>query len=209
MIANLGGSRNPSISAWPSVGVWEHEPVTSGAVWSRFTVDPRTESGRAIRASDADRGVVHDVLTSGYADGRLEAAEFEERTDAANAAKTLGELPALIADLVPADQHPPGLTPRSELRQQAEAYYARQRREAVVAMLGPSLICVIIWVATGLGFPWPLFVIGGTGINLVRVLIQRPDIVEERVAKLERRERKSLEKRRRHEVEPPDDAAQG
>jgi len=53
-----------------------------------------------MRASDADRDRVVDVLRGALGDGRLTADEFEERVGAALSSRTLGELAALTADLV-------------------------------------------------------------------------------------------------------------
>jgi hypothetical protein len=61
-------------------------------------------------------------------------------------------------------------------------------------MLVPSLVCVVIWVVFGLGFPWPLFVVLGTGVNLLQTLVRRDDIIEGHVRKLEKRERRALER---------------
>jgi len=55
--------------------------------------DPR------IRASDADRDRTAALLREHHAAGRLSADEFNERLDKAYAAKTLGELDQLLADL--------------------------------------------------------------------------------------------------------------
>lgn len=55
--------------------------------------DPR------IRASDADRERVATLLREHHAEGRLTVEEFRERLDAAFAAKTTGDLDALLADL--------------------------------------------------------------------------------------------------------------
>ena len=55
--------------------------------------DPR------IRASDADRDRTAALLREHHAAGRLTADEFQERLDKAYAAKTLGELDELLADL--------------------------------------------------------------------------------------------------------------
>ena len=54
-----------------------------------------------VRASDADRDRVLDVLRDAAADGRLTAAEFDERMQAALSSRTLGELAVLTADLGP------------------------------------------------------------------------------------------------------------
>jgi hypothetical protein len=55
----------------------------------------------ALRASDADRDRVIELLRAAVADGRLDSAEFDERLDAALAARTVGALTPLTADLVP------------------------------------------------------------------------------------------------------------
>ncbi|WP_405800978.1 DUF1707 domain-containing protein [Streptomyces sp. NBC_01506] len=56
----------------------------------------------ALRASDADRDRVIDVLRAAVGDGRLEPAEFDERVGAALAARTVDALAPLTADLTPA-----------------------------------------------------------------------------------------------------------
>lgn len=56
----------------------------------------------ALRASDADRDRVIDVLRAAVADGRLDPAEFDERLDAALAARTFDALSPLTADLIAA-----------------------------------------------------------------------------------------------------------
>ena len=56
-------------------------------------------SNPRIRASDADRDRVAALLREHHAAGRLTAEEFSERLDATYAAKTLGELDELLADL--------------------------------------------------------------------------------------------------------------
>jgi len=83
---------------------------------------------RPIRASDQERESVVDVLRDAFTDGRLTFDEFEERTAAAYAAKTWGQLRELTADLPaqprlgadldrrlqapPPQPLPPGLRPR-------------------------------------------------------------------------------------------------
>jgi hypothetical protein len=57
-------------------------------------------SSPALRASDADRDRVIDVLRAAVADGRLEPAEFDEGLDAALAARTMEALAPLTADLI-------------------------------------------------------------------------------------------------------------
>ncbi|MDA0566003.1 DUF1707 domain-containing protein [Streptomonospora sp. S1-112] len=59
-----------------------------------------------LRASNADRERVVEALRAAAADGRLDLAEFEERVDRVYRARTLGELPAALADLLPPDRQP-------------------------------------------------------------------------------------------------------
>jgi hypothetical protein len=58
-----------------------------------------TPSTPALRASDADRDRVVEQLRGAVADGRLDSAEFDERLDAALAARTLDALAPLTVDL--------------------------------------------------------------------------------------------------------------
>jgi Domain of unknown function (DUF1707)/Domain of unknown function (DUF4190) len=53
----------------------------------------------AMRAASADRERTVDVLKAGFAEGRLTPDEYDERIGRAYAARTYGELSALIADL--------------------------------------------------------------------------------------------------------------
>jgi hypothetical protein len=55
-----------------------------------------------VRASDADRDRVVDVLRDAAADGRLTVEEFDQRMAAALSSRTLAELAPLTADLVAA-----------------------------------------------------------------------------------------------------------
>jgi hypothetical protein len=62
--------------------------------------DPSSSS--ALRASDADRDRVIELLRTAVADGRLDPAEFDERLGAALAARTIGALAPLTTDLIAA-----------------------------------------------------------------------------------------------------------
>jgi hypothetical protein len=67
-----------------------------------------------IRASDADRDRVVDVLRDAVGDGRLTADEFDERLEAALSSRTLGELAGLTADLVGGPARPGATTVQAE-----------------------------------------------------------------------------------------------
>jgi len=69
---------------------------------------PRPVPAPDLRASDADRDRVIDVLRAATEDGRLTADEFNERMEAALSSRTFRELAPLTADLAitPASQAP-------------------------------------------------------------------------------------------------------
>jgi hypothetical protein len=56
-------------------------------------------SGAGLRASDAERERAAETLRRHHADGRLSTEEFEERTERAYAATTLGDMDQLFSDL--------------------------------------------------------------------------------------------------------------
>ncbi|MGV9963900.1 DUF1707 SHOCT-like domain-containing protein [Streptomyces olivaceus] len=58
-----------------------------------------TDDAPELRASDADRERVAEVLRDALAEGRLDMAEFEERLDATYSARTYGELAPITRDL--------------------------------------------------------------------------------------------------------------
>jgi uncharacterized membrane protein YccC len=57
-----------------------------------------------MRVSDAERNEVAEALSKHYGDGRLDAAEFQERLDQAMSAKTRADLSGLLSDLPPTAQ---------------------------------------------------------------------------------------------------------
>lgn len=174
----------------------------SGSIWERFTFDPRREEHARLRAADRDRDVVNEVLGTAYAEGRLTPAELDERSDRVVQAKTLGELPPIMDDLVIRSPATPALRDK---RAEAELRYRRQRQEALFSFLTPTLICWVIWSATMFGgFPWPLFVMIGTGLNYLRVATGREDAVASIERDLEKKEHKRLEsQRKRDQALPP------
>jgi hypothetical protein len=179
--------------------------MTSSSPWASFSQDPRRPEAAALRAADRDRDVVLGVLAEGYADGRLTKDEYDERAGATAIAKTLGELPVLILDLVPGpasrSSDDLALASPEELHARAVRSWQSSRRQAFSGLIMPSLVCWVIWVITGFHqgggfdarFPWPVFVMLGTGANLVRVLVNKQEIVLQEQQRLERKQRKALE----------------
>lgn len=69
--------------------------------------DRRVPRDRALRAADRDRDAVAAILAREHVAGRLDDGEYDERVARCLAAKTYGELDALVADLVPDDAEEP------------------------------------------------------------------------------------------------------
>src|ERR1700712_1413106 len=102
--------------------------MPGGTVWDRFTLDPRHTENARIRASDADRDVVNDVLGTAYAEGRLTPEELDERSDRVAQSRTLGDLPPIVDDLVATTAAL--VTRPGGLRAEAERRYRQERRNA-------------------------------------------------------------------------------
>ncbi len=175
----------------------------AGNIWERFTHDPRHAEHARLRASDSDRDIVNDVLGTAYAEGRLTPDELDERSDQTARAKTLGELPPIMDDLVVRNDTTPV---RRDTRAEAERRYLQARQQALFTFLTPTLICWVIWIASGAdGLPWPIFVMIGTGMRLVQLLTSRENVTRSIERDLEKKERKRLEAKQRKELEGPDD----
>jgi hypothetical protein len=131
------------------------------------------EPDPSLRAADADRDAVADRLRTAHAEGRLTVEEFGERLDAAFAARTMGELAGLTADL-PAEQArvartgdeadvSPAVVPAAHgagLRAGWGAW--------ATAVLVTSAIWLIVSVSDGdVRFFWPIWVAGPWGAVLV------------------------------------------
>ncbi len=138
------------------------------------------------------------ALTEAYADGRLDREEFDERSEQAIRSRTLGELSPIVADLVPtkvtavSGNRLVDATP-AELHQRAVEQYKSDRREAVFGFLFATLICTVIWLlTTAPSFPWPAFVALGTGINVVKTVSRKQEIIAGNERKLEKKRAKEL-----------------
>jgi Domain of unknown function (DUF1707) len=126
-----------------------------------------------IRASDADRERAAAALREHLAAGRLTIEEFDERLDRAYAAKTLGELDEIMADLPATDlvQLPaasldhPAADPMLARRRSSRSIEAGRRgfspawRAAWGSWLAISLFLFMIWLVSGAtGGPWFVWV---------------------------------------------------
>ena len=143
--------------------------------------------------------MVNDLLGTAYAEGRLTPEELDERSDRVAQARVLGDLPPIIDDLVAPTT---ALSPRSNLRAEAEHRYRQQRQNALVGFITPTLICWVIWFATMYGgFPWPAIVMAASGAKFLQVALTKEDTTRSIERDLEKKERKRLEAQKRDEQE--------
>jgi hypothetical protein len=89
-----------------------------------------------LRASDADREHVAELLGQAFAEGRLSTEEHSERLEAVYAAKTMGELRPLVVDL-PVAFDPPTAAGMSTA-QPADALSRYGGGDQVVAVFGET-----------------------------------------------------------------------
>ena len=122
---------------------------------SRAVSRPAPDATRrdpGLRASDSDRESAVTVLREHGAAGRLDVDELEERVGGAYAARTHGELDALLSDL-PAR----AMAPRP--RRHGNPEWSR--------FVGINVMLVAIWAFTGAGYFWPAWVMLWWGAALV------------------------------------------
>ena len=106
-----------------------------------------TDDG-GIRASDADREHVVEILREAYSAGRLTLEEFDERTTSAFAAKTWGGLRTLTSDLpqqarLEVPRPAPGIKPAPDKPLPVAAGPPRRR-------VSPMLPILVIWLGIAL-----------------------------------------------------------
>ena len=101
-----------------------------------------------------------------YSVGRLDSDEFEQRVNAAYAARTHGELAALSSDL-PALPPPPPTT--MDVARRSLASHALVRNAAGGG--GAFLLATLVWAVTGAdGSFWPKWVLVVTAVSIYRRL---------------------------------------
>jgi hypothetical protein len=120
-----------------------------------------------LRASDADRQRVADMLREHCASGRLTIDEFDERLGQALASKTLGQLQEPLRDLpvrfqptAPTPVRTAAPTPATASRSRPSLFQVHFTTYATVI-----IFLIIIWLLTGGGhFFWPIWPMVGWGL---------------------------------------------
>ena len=124
-----------------------------------------------MRAGDSDRDAAAERLRSAHAEGRLTVEEFHERLDAAFAARTLGDLAELTADLPAGPRRKRVARTGDEAEVAAREHHGGQRA-AWGSWATGSLVTTGVWFASGLsdqhwGSYWPAWVVAPWGALLL------------------------------------------
>jgi hypothetical protein len=114
-----------------------------------------------IRASDDERHATIDRLAEHFRAGRITADELEERTSAAQQARTRGDLTRLEADLPsPAGAEPPARAQADDDHDEGSFREHFGTYAVVITFLW------ILWAITGAGYPWPIWPMLGWGVGI-------------------------------------------
>jgi hypothetical protein len=165
--------------------------AAGGDVWSRFSSDPRARAAAELRATDADRDLVLEVLAVAYAEGSLDREEYDQRSDVALAVRRLGEVRPLVGDLVAL---PEVRGAWQDAREEAGALYRREVRDARNGFLFVSALTTVVWGGTavfiGFYFFWPAIPAAALGLGWLAAIGGQQ-------SRIDALEQEALERRRR------------
>jgi hypothetical protein len=113
-----------------------------------------TAPSGSLRVSDAERNAVADKLSTHFADGRLDEAEFKERLDAAMGAKTQTDLSGLFDDLPPLPSERAGAATPDDSHRRRRRSIPVVATIVIVALIGLASVPPVHW------FHVPWFLIG-------------------------------------------------
>lgn len=134
-----------------------------------------------MRAADADRERVADILRDAHAEGRLTQDELLERVDATYSSRTFADLDRLITDLPVVRRPPSAVARRPPGTEPVPAVDVRRGFRRFVrgvlttfwwlwafAVALNTTIWIVLGVAEGsTPYPWPLWVAGPWGVMLI------------------------------------------
>ncbi|MFB8274348.1 DUF1707 SHOCT-like domain-containing protein [Nocardia colli] len=123
------------------------------------------EISTGTRASNAEREKVVRLLARHMEDGRIDLAEYDQRTAQVYATTTTDDLQLVLSDLPKLPKVPAG---KADSRSRIPIW---QKIEGT-SWLGVSVLVLFIWGAISLSvgeftYPWPIWVIGPWGAVLV------------------------------------------
>jgi hypothetical protein len=117
------------------------------------------------RVGDDERNAAVEELRVHFAAGRLTMDEFEERTGSALAARTVGDLTLLTADLPAVRTRSSGPPIRPRPPRSSDVWDILWRIHLGVWGL-LVVFFVFVWAATGAGYFWPIWPALGIGLSV-------------------------------------------
>lgn len=122
-----------------------------------------------MRVGDTERHEVTEQLSDHFAAGRLDHAEFSERTEHALGARTRGELDDVLQDLpmlpISVQADPPSVSlPGPGDRPHSPR--VQWRRSMLYTWAAFGVFFIVLWALTGAGYFWPMWPILGWGIGV-------------------------------------------
>lgn len=158
----------------------EQQPVPLTKPQPQLPLQARSDAvaDADIRASDADRDRIADILREALAEGRIDPEEHAERIDAAYRARTRGELRPLVRDLPDSDRPlaGPAAGPGRQLPARSRATAAA---ETLAAVFGGA-VRKGRWRVGPRTRAFALF--GGIEIDLTEAVFEQREIVIDAVA---------------------------
>ncbi len=121
---------------------------------------PAPTTSPALRVCDREREQLVDVLRDHAAQGRLTLDELAERVERAYAARTQGELDALVRDL-------PAPAPGEVVARDTARAPGCGDGHGLAPYLAVNVLLIAIWALTGAGYFWPIWPLLGWGIGIV------------------------------------------
>jgi hypothetical protein len=118
----------------------------------------------SLRVSDAERERAVEQLRAAAAEGRLATEELEQRIGGALAARTRGDLTALLSDL-PAPVSTAGLIVAPDDR-------SMMLRRQLAGFITPNVVCLAVWAATGAHAFWPKWILLVTGVATITFVVR-------------------------------------
>lgn len=121
------------------------------------------QDAAGMRASDAERDVVMSQLGVHFKDGRLDQDEFNERLEAAAAARTRGDLAALLTDLpataepwasAPSAASPAAAAPAPAVPEQQPVRWMPVAAGVLAVMVISGVVATAVGGRHGYWFPW-------------------------------------------------------
>ncbi|MDU0478147.1 DUF1707 domain-containing protein [Staphylococcus chromogenes] len=151
-------------------------------------------SSSNIRLSDAERSRALDALGTHFAEGRLNVAEFEERSGKAAAATTRGELTPLFRDLPDTPNKSGSTEPSAELA-------ALKRKRDVIRFVDSAagmiafVVFLVLHFAFHLPYAWLVFLLIPVATGGVRKIAGLTTEEEQTLKVLERKQVQEQAKR--------------